>query len=101
MSILLISRSVDKLTEQQKELIDKYGSSKSIDVKYLAFDFTITGPARESFYKSLDQVCHEIDTKGGIGLLVNNVGTANEYPKALEEFTDKVHNAIRQYKLLE
>ena len=27
---------------------------------------------------------------GGVGVLVNNVGTANEIPKHLEEFTDEV-----------
>lgn len=85
MSLLIISRSEGKLKEQVEEL-------KKIDananVRYMCYDFTDLGPVRKQFYSDLDTVCKELHTDGGIGLLINNVGIANEIPKNLEEFSD-------------
>lgn len=84
MSILVISRSKDKLIEQCAEL-----KAYKVDAKYLAYDFTDSGPAREEFYNSLDKELAKLDKDGGIGLLVNNVGTTNQYPQTLMELTEK------------
>lgn len=84
MSILVISRSEAKLVEQKNELLSAY---PDVAVEYLSFDFTKSGAVRDEFYDKLNHTCKRLHEDGGIGLLVNNVGTANEYPKRLEEFT--------------
>lgn len=89
MSVLLISRSESKLKEQQQELINDH-KSKDIEIKYLAYDFTDMGPAREKFYTALDKECKKMDENGGLGVLINNVGIANQYPELLVENTDKL-----------
>lgn len=81
MPLLIISRSASKLQEQAKELQEKY----SVTVKYLAYDFGQLGDEKKQFYADLDKELQKMDTDGGIGLLVNNVGTANDIPMALEE----------------
>lgn len=63
MSIFLISRSESKLKEQQKELLDNYKGS-NVEVRYLAYDFTDMGPAREKFYADLDKECVKMDQEG-------------------------------------
>lgn len=89
MSVLLISRSEDKLKEQQHELKADH-KDKSIEIRYLAYDFTDMGPAREKFYTALDKECMNMDKDGGLGVLINNVGIANQYPELLVEHTDKL-----------
>lgn len=84
MSILIISRSKDKLIEQCAEL-----AAYKVGTSYLAYDFTDVGPAREAFYEALDKELARLDKDGGIGLLVNNVGTTNQYPQSLMELTEK------------
>lgn len=83
-SVLIISRSETKLIEQKNELLSL---SPGISVEYLAFDFTQSGAIRDKFYDQLEISCKRLNADGGIGLLVNNVGMANEYPKKLEEFS--------------
>ena len=86
MDMLLISRSADKLGEQQKELRSKH---TDIKVDYIAYDFTdVKTDARKPFYDTFDVKCKSMDADGGIALLVNNVGIANDIPKTLEEFSD-------------
>jgi 17beta-estradiol 17-dehydrogenase / very-long-chain 3-oxoacyl-CoA reductase len=85
MSVVLISRTEDKLIEQKKELEGKY----DVSVKYLAYDFTDMGPARETFYAKLHELCGVMHKDGGIGLLINNVGTVHYHPKLLLEITDQ------------
>lgn len=87
MAICLISRSKDKLEEQKGEL-SQYG----VDVAYLAYDFTVTGPVRDQFYKDLDVELAKMDKDGGVGLLINNVGTTNQYPNTLLEISDQLCN---------
>jgi len=84
MSIFLISRSEDKLIEQEKTISATYG----VGVKHIAFDFTKSGTEKSKFYSALDKELQELHSDGGIGLLINNVGTANEHPKAFDEFSD-------------
>ncbi len=86
MSLLIISRTESKLIDQQKELQLRY---PSIGVKYMAFDYGTTGADKAKFYQTLDVVAAQMDEDGGIGLLINNVGTANETPKYLEEISDE------------
>jgi len=85
LNILLISRSEVKLEEQQKLLIEKYG----VEVRYIAYDFTRAGAPRTIFYERLNEELFRLQGSGGVGVLINNVGTANEIPRKLEEFTDE------------
>ena len=85
MSILLISRTESKLQAQKKELEGKY----DVAVKYLAYDFSDMGPAREVFYKELNKLCDIMHKDGGVGLLINNVGTVHYHPKLLNEITEE------------
>jgi 17beta-estradiol 17-dehydrogenase / very-long-chain 3-oxoacyl-CoA reductase len=84
LSVLIISRSEDKLIEQTNELKSKY---PNISVEHLAFDFSSTGTIRDTFYSNLDIVCNKLHNDGNIGILLNNVGTANEIPKTIDEFS--------------
>jgi 17beta-estradiol 17-dehydrogenase / very-long-chain 3-oxoacyl-CoA reductase len=79
MSILIISRSENKLIEQKKEIAE---------VRYLAYDYTDMGKARDEFYQKFNE-CKLMDQNGGVGILINNVGIANQYPQRLMELTDK------------
>lgn len=86
MSLVIISRSESKLIEQRDELLKSY---PDISVKYLSFDFSHTDENRANFYALLESECESLHSDGGIGILVNNVGTANEIPKRLTEFSVK------------
>jgi 17beta-estradiol 17-dehydrogenase / very-long-chain 3-oxoacyl-CoA reductase len=87
MSVLLVSRSEDKLNAQATELCERF----KVDCDYLVYDFggPQEGKEKKDFYKKLDKKCDVMTKDGGIGILVNNVGTANEIPKRIEEFTDE------------
>jgi len=87
MSVMLISRTERKLKEQCKQLKDTF----KVDCDYLVYDFTVTqdGNDKKEFYEALDAKCAIMNDDGGVGVLVNNVGTANEIPKRIEEFTDQ------------
>ena len=85
MNVVAISRSEDKLKEQVEGLREQYG----VKAEYLAFDFTQTGKACDAFYGKVDDLCAALAKDGHVGVLINNVGTANTYPMTLEEFTDK------------
>lgn len=81
MSILLISRDERKLAEQMEEIKTQF----KVDCKYLVNDFKIS--ASRQFYERLREELKTLD--GGIGILVNNVGIANENPQWLEELDDE------------
>ena len=75
-----------------KELAEKFG----VKSDFLAFDFTKSGSESTDFYRLLNEKCTEMNSDGGVGLLINNVGTANEIPMNLEEFSDDdIENMIR------
>jgi short-subunit dehydrogenase len=86
MFLLLISRNIDKLREQRDSMVDEF----NVDVDIMEHDFTSEGcgAVSRAFYRRLDEKCAELDQKGGIGLLVNNVGIMNEVPMNLDEFSD-------------
>eukprot|EP01033_Poteriospumella_lacustris_P013234 gene13234-9480_t len=85
MNVLVISRTKSRLEEQVKSISTTY----NVKADYLAYDFTLKGQERDDFYKALDEKCAVLDKDGGIGLLINNVGAANEIPKNITEFTDQ------------
>lgn len=90
MSVYIISRSESKLQEQVKELKELMVNPSKQSVRYRAFDFsTPAGAERDAFYAALQRDCEELNSEesGGLGLLINNVGTANEHPKYLLEFS--------------
>jgi short-subunit dehydrogenase len=90
LSILLISRSEQKLAEQQNSIKLSFG----VETRYIPFDFTKTGAEKASFLAKLEEELKELHRDGGIGLLINNVGTANEHPKAFDEFTAQENEDI-------
>lgn len=57
-------------------------------MRYLTYDFSRPGEERKAFYAALDKELSEMHADGGISLLINNVGIANDVPRSLEEFTD-------------
>lgn len=85
MSVMIISRSEDRLKEQAEELRKAYKA----EIKYIAHDFTNVGAPKEDFYRKLEAECVVMDKNGGIGLLINNVGIANQYPQLEREITEK------------
>jgi len=89
MSLLIISRSAHKLEDQSKEL-----AAHGVEVRYLSYDFTDVSATRETFYAALDKLLNELDKDGGVGLLINNVGTANQYPQSLVELTEEDCNGM-------
>lgn len=92
MSVLVISRSEEKLKEQTQLISHKF----KVPVRYLPYDFTQAGESRTEFYSKLDEALKEMDADGGVGLLINNVGIANEYPKLFEEFSQAdIENMIQ------
>jgi 17beta-estradiol 17-dehydrogenase / very-long-chain 3-oxoacyl-CoA reductase len=75
LSVLLISRSMDKLEATAAEIKAKYDS---IDVRVLAIDFNnFDQAARESVAKAVDGM--------DVGVLVNNVGISYPFTKYFHE----------------
>lgn len=90
MSLLLISRSEDKLQKQVAQLEAQKNKTNNGTIKYLVYDFTNQDPSiRSAFYSTLRKECSEMSDMGGLGLLINNVGMANDIPKSLNELTDE------------
>lgn len=75
MNLLIISRSQDKLEKVQSEITSKY----KVQCRYIAHNFE-EYPA-PNFEEKLIKACEELTEIGGIGVLVNNVGVANEIPE--------------------
>lgn len=78
MSVVLISRTQNRLEEKQKEILEKYPKAQ---VKILAVDFSNFDQAArasvEAFLKGLN-----------VGVLVNNVGQSYPYPMYFHELQD-------------
>ena len=85
MSIFLISRSEEKLKEQKIQLEIEY----KVEVRYLAYDYTDMTEKRTQFYDDFNKECLYMNENGGVGVLINNVGIANQYPQRLMELSDK------------
>lgn len=85
MNILIISRTLEKLEKVKADIKSK--SNPAAEVEILAYDFTKASEA-DAFYARLAQVATTLDNKGGIGLLINNVGTNVEVPEFLHELPE-------------
>lgn len=71
-NVYLVSRTQSKLSEVQKDIMEKYSK---VEVKTFAFDFCVGSiEAYAPLLKALDEV--------EVGILVNNVGMSYEYPEA-------------------
>lgn len=62
----------------------------------MVHDFTIIEADKsKEFYDRLEIVCQELHQSGGLGILINNVGIANEIPMRFDEFdTTFINNII-------
>uniref|UniRef100_A0A0K0DBX7 Estradiol 17-beta-dehydrogenase 12 n=1 Tax=Angiostrongylus cantonensis TaxID=6313 RepID=A0A0K0DBX7_ANGCA len=70
-NVYLVSRTQSKLSEVQKDIMEKYSK---VEVKTFAFDFCVGSiEAYAPLLKALDEV--------EVGILVNNVGMSYEYPE--------------------
>lgn len=79
MNVVLISRSLDKLNGVAKEIEQKY----KVQTKVFAADFT---KMTEATYKQIFELLEPIKD---LGILVNNVGTANEDPEYFLELSEQ------------
>lgn len=83
LSILLISRNEDKLKKTSKDILEKYPNVKT---DYLIRDFADAKEASvNKFLSSLTSKLTEISKDGGIGMLINSVGLANDLPTVVHE----------------
>ena len=79
MSILLVSRTESKLKTVAADISKAY---PSVSTSILAYDFgTSSTSTTSTFYKTLSSTLATLATDGGIGVLINNVGLANEDPE--------------------
>jgi hypothetical protein len=94
MSLLIISRSQDKLERVRSEIQQK--SAPGAQVEILAHDFTKGGAEADAFYARLGQVAGVLDGKGGVGMLINNVGVNVEVPEFFHDLAeDQIQDIVR------
>lgn len=94
MSLLIVSRSPDKLERVRAEIREK--SAPGATVEILAHDFTKGGAEADAFYARLAQVAGGLDGKGGVGLLVNNVGVNVEVPEFFHDLPEaQIQDIVR------
>lgn len=93
MNVLIISRTPAKLEKTKADILRR--APEGVEVEVLAFDFTRMAEA-DAFYARLGQVAVALHKKGGIGMLVNNVGTNVEVPEFLHELPEsEILNIVR------
>lgn len=94
MSLLIVSRSQDKLERVRAEIREK--SAPGATVEILAHDFTKGGAEADAFYARLAQVAAGLDGKGGVGMLVNNVGVNVEVPEFFHDLPEaQIQDIVR------
>lgn len=79
-NVVLISRTLEKLNEQAKEIAEKY----KVETKVIAADFT----EANSIYPNIKTQLADLD----IGILVNNVGMSYTYPEFFDVFGESDSN---------
>jgi short-subunit dehydrogenase len=77
MSIVLMSRTLEKLQRTAQEISEEFG----VDTHIIQADFAVG----QSIYKKIREELKDFD----IGILVNNVGVCYEYPMALTELPEE------------
>lgn len=93
MNVLIISRTQAKLEKTKADILRR--APEGVEVEVLAYDFTRMAEA-DAFYARLGQVAVALQKKGGIGMLVNNVGTNVEIPEFLHELPEsEILNIVR------
>jgi len=93
MNVLIISRTPAKLEKTREEVLRR--APEGVEVEVLAYDFTRMAEA-DAFYARLSEVAVALHKKGGIGMLVNNVGTNVEIPEFLHELPEsEILNIVR------
>ncbi len=93
MNVLIISRTPVKLEKTKADILRR--APEGVEVEVLAYDFTRMAEA-DAFYARLGQVAVALHKKGGIGMLVNNVGTNVEIPEFLHELPEsEILNIVR------
>ncbi len=91
LNVLIISRSEDKLKKTCKDFADSFPKLKAT---YLVYDFgTSDDKVTEAFYNKLQETLPTLT--GGAGVLINNVGLANEDPEMLHCIPDRdIHQML-------
>ncbi len=94
MSVLIISRSQDKLERVRAEIRER--SAPGAEVEILAHDFTQGGAEADAFYARLATVAAGLDCKGGVGMLINNVGVNVEVPEFFQDLAEgQIQDIVR------
>lgn len=79
MSVLLISRTEEKLKQVQEEILQK--GYQGVEVKYIVCDYS---QFDETARTSIQKVVADLD----VGVLINNVGVSYRYPRFFHELPD-------------
>lgn len=82
LNVLLISRTESKLAATKEELQSQF---KSVEVECLAIDFSKFDSAARS---TVAEMLKSLETRGGVAVLVNNVGVSYPFPKYFDELDD-------------
>eukprot|EP01063_Lacrimia_lanifica_P001088 TRINITY_DN10513_c0_g1_i1.p1 TRINITY_DN10513_c0_g1~~TRINITY_DN10513_c0_g1_i1.p1 ORF type:complete len:308 (+),score=93.48 TRINITY_DN10513_c0_g1_i1:644-1567(+) len=85
MNVLIISRTLSKLEDTKKAILEKY---PTVDVMCVAADMgNITSDVRENIKRA-------VSACGDVGLLVNNVGVSYNYPMYYHELSDEAVQSL-------
>lgn len=87
LSILLISRNETKLQKTSQDIKLKY---PDVETDYIVRDFTDSKEKSVALFKStLNAKLMEKSKDGGIGMLINSVGLANDLPTVVHELDEE------------
>lgn len=90
LSVLLVSRSQSKLDETKEDISKEY---PMVSVKTCSVDFTKFDSAEQ---EAMNETLKQLESDGGLAILVNNVGIAYEYPAFFHELgEDRVQSLVK------